>query len=131
MYFKLVIAFSKKYNNYPPAKNTLCVLFANLIFDLLVGKSSVQSKNLIDILMKDFNEFTKRPATAFYKIIYRFYEGAILIVYDDQVSKNKNGIIQGELKARMAIAMLNELEQDTIATIYQRTLEEWLVTAKS
>lgn len=122
-YFKLIIPFLDKYKQYGPAQDTLCVLFTNLIYDLVMDTHVIQSKPLLDVMLFELKELSKRPAHGFYQIICQVYQGFLTIIFEGQMCHNQDKVNQGEAQARFAIIMLKDVEQFLFASIYTRALD--------
>ena len=123
VYYKLVTQFAKKYKKFNSAHASLCTLFINLIYDLLTEFSIKQYKSILVNLMFELKVLSKNPDFGFYRIIYNYYDGIIVM---SETKYNTSAYKEAEQKSRFSIRMLREIEQEFIAQVFETTLNDLL-----
>lgn len=112
--FKILIKSIRKYEAYDRGRAVICVLLTNMIYELIISNEV----NYAEVLIEELNHISHHYQEIFFKILYKYYRGILKI--------KLNEIEEGTRLARLAIEILNELDQPHQAKIFESFLLEVL-----
>ncbi|MGX7419856.1 Rgg family transcriptional regulator [Carnobacterium gallinarum] len=118
-YFQLILPLLDKYKHYDRGKLAICGLLTNVIHELILAKESKLAREVLERLNDLASEYTE----IFFKIVYLYYSGLLLIIEHHRDA--------GEKKAQRGIEMLYELQQPHQAKLFEAIVRELVIKMES
>ncbi|MDT0016119.1 Rgg family transcriptional regulator [Listeria swaminathanii] len=113
-FFQLVLKSIEKYKHYDRGKKVFSTLLTNITEELIARNQLDYATQLLEILY----ELSASHDCAFYRIMHNYYQGLIWMK-SEQVE-------QGLHQSQRAVQILNELNYEPLAILYQTLLTQFL-----
>ncbi|MCD2246791.1 Rgg family transcriptional regulator [Listeria marthii] len=113
-FFQLVLKSIEKYKHYDRGKKVFSTLLTNITEELIARNQLDYATQLLEILY----ELSASHDCAFYRIMHNYYQGLIWMK-SEQVE-------QGLQQSQRAVQILNELNYEPLAILYQTLLTQFL-----
>ncbi|MBC2328980.1 Rgg/GadR/MutR family transcriptional regulator [Listeria swaminathanii] len=113
-FFQLVLKSIEKYKHYDRGKKVFSTLLTNITEELIARNQLDYATQLLEILY----ELSASHDCAFYRIMHNYYQGLIWMKSEQ--------IEQGLHQSQRAVQILNELNYEPLAILYQTLLTQFL-----